>query len=586
MAEHSPDSTGQPVEGEASPHAGRRPSPGKPAAAAQLREAAPAYEDLEARRARAGVAAALFGGGADEPERVAVGRYEIDSKLGSGGMGVVYRAHDPDLDRPVAVKLLHGESSDDDKARARMLREARALAKLSHPNVITVYDVGTDDGQVFVAMELVAGRDLRRWLDDHGSDHHGAAWRQVLELFIAAGRGLEAAHEVALVHRDFKPENVLVGDDGRVRVLDFGLARVHRPVDGPTSEDAPRGGVASNVAATGEGAGGHDISHMATAALAMGAIATGALAGGLTETGALIGTPLYMAPELYAGKPADVRSDQFAFCASLYEGLYRQLPFGSRNLVAHVEAVRSGRAIEPPMDSSVPAGIWKVIARGLDPDPNARWRSIAALLAELERVAAEPALAVLPQSRGGLRWWAIAGVVVVAAGGWAGLELGWFGERAEAQPAAVAAVVVDPPESIATPRDVTPSESGESGMSGEPGMTTTEKLEPADPIPDPTQPLGTADPITAEGETGETGETGEAAAPTPAPASELHGWCHLHEDRYTLLARTDKRKATLEHRGSCYTCRVESRRDRTRNFSPRDCAGYALCGKASADACG
>jgi serine/threonine protein kinase len=131
-------------------------------------------------------------------------------------MGVVYRAHDPDLDRQCGQAAPHRFSADE-KARARMLREARALAKLSHPNVITVYDVGTDAGQVFVAMELVAGRDLRRWLDEH-RDHHGVAWRQVLALFIAAGRGLEAAHEVALVHRDFKPENVLVGDDGQVRV--------------------------------------------------------------------------------------------------------------------------------------------------------------------------------------------------------------------------------------------------------------------------------------------------------------------------------------------------------------------------------
>lgn len=565
MAEHSPHAD------DARASAVRGPG------AAALREAAPAYEDLEARRARAGVAAALFGGGADEPERVAVGRYQIDSRLGSGGMGVVYRAHDPDLDRPVAVKLLHGESSDDDKARARMLREARALAKLSHPNVITVYDVGTDAGRVFVAMELVAGRDLRRWLDDH----RDAAWRQVLELFIAAGRGLEAAHEVALVHRDFKPENVLVGDDGRVRVLDFGLARMHRPVDGPTAEDAPRAGVASNVAATGDGVAGHDIAQLATAtatAVAMRGLATGALAGGLTETGALIGTPLYMAPELYAGKPADVRSDQFAFCASLYEGLYGQLPFGSRNLVAHVEAVRSGRVVEPPGDSAVPAGIWRVIARGLDPDPDARWRSIAALLAELERVAAEPAPTELPEFGGGLRWLAIAAVVAMAVGGLVGLELGWFGDQAEAQPAVVTASIADPTGATAAKREPPPSE---------PSTKTTATLEPtpSDSIA-PIEPANPAEPVDAAEPPTEPGDTAKNATPTPAPEPELDGWCHLHEDRYTLLARTSKRRATLEHQGSCYTCRVESRRDRTRNFSPRDCAGYSLCGEASADACG
>jgi serine/threonine protein kinase len=513
----------------------------------QLRDAAPAYEDLEARRARAGVAAALFGGDADASERVAVGRYEIDSRLGAGGMGVVYRAHDPDLDRPVAVKLLHSESSGDDKARARMLREARALAKLSHPNVITVYDVGTDAGQVFVAMELVAGRDLRRWLDEHRQ----AAWRQVLALFIAAGRGLEAAHEVALVHRDFKPENVLVGDDGRVRVLDFGLARVHRPVEGPTAEDPSTGSEAGTTGDV-EAPARHALAHLPTAALA----------GGLTETGALIGTPLYMAPELYAGKPADVHSDQFAFCASLYEGLYRQLPFGSHNLAAHVEAVRSGRIVEPPDDSTVPAAIWRIIARGLGPDPDARWRSVATLLGELERVAAEPVPTELPEPRGGLRWLAIAGGVMLAAGSLIALELGLFDEPAVPQGIVAASSVVDP-------GSAKPPETKPSVPAPEPDIAKPEPLaiEPEPPLLDPPA----LDP------------SGSEAA---APDTELHGWCHLHEDRYTLLERTSKRRATVEVQGKCYTCRVEKNRDRTRNFSPRDCAGYSLCWEASADACG
>ena len=528
MAEQSPDSLDAPAVGE---------SP----AAAQLREPAPAYDDLEARRARAGVAAALFGDALDEPaERVAVGRYEIESRLGSGGMGVVYRAHDPDLDRPVAVKLLHSESSADDKARARMLREARALAKLSHPNVITVYDVGTDAGQVFVAMELVAGRDLRRWLDDHRS----ASWRQVLSLFVAAGRGLEAAHEVALVHRDFKPENVLVGDDGRVRVLDFGLARVHRPVDGPTAEDRP-----GNVETTNDPVARGDISHLPTAAFA----------GGLTETGALIGTPLYMAPELYAGKPADVRSDQFAFCASLYEGLYRQLPFGSRNLATHVEAVRQGRVVDPPDDSVVPIAIWRAIARGLDPQPESRWRDVAALLGELERVAAEPPMTQLPEPAGGLRFAAVVGVIVLAVGGFVGLELGWFGgDPAEAQP------------SVA-PAEREPAKPIEPSKAPEP-----EKRELPPVEPPPVEPPPVEKAIETVGETD--------PAPTP-PTPELHDWCHLHEDNYSLLVRGAKKRKNLEHEGNCYACRVEDRRDRTRGFSPRDCAGYLLCGEASADEC-
>ncbi len=534
MAEHSPTSMER--EGVADP---------------RLREA-PAYDDLEARRARAGVAAALFGSATDDPaERVAVGRYEIDSRLGSGGMGVVYRAHDPDLDRPVAVKLLHSESSDDDKARARMLREARALAKLSHPNVITVYDVGTDAGQVFVAMELVAGRDLRRWLDDHSD----ASWRQVLALFIAAGRGLEAAHEVALVHRDFKPENVLVGDDGRVRVLDFGLARMHRPVEGPTAEDPPTGDAESSLERVPRG----DIAHLPTAAFA----------GGLTETGALIGTPLYMAPELYAGRPADVRSDQFAFCASLYEGLYRQLPFGSRNLAAHIEAVRGGRVIEPPSDSPVPIGIWRAIARGLVPQPESRWRDIAALLVELERVAAEPAQTQLPEPSSGLRLVAVVGGIVVAVVGFVGLELGWFTGSEEEQP-----VVAASAGEAASPAVTTPPEDAKQ----EP------PVEPKPVEPPPVEPPPVEQPSVEPTPSGTTGTDPEPPAPT-APTVELRDHCHMHEDDYELLARVSKRKGTLQHEGKCYECRVEKRRDRIRTFSPRDCAGYSLCGETSADAC-
>jgi predicted Ser/Thr protein kinase len=529
-----------------------------------LREAAPAYDDLEAKRARAGVAAALFGPAEEgEAERLAVGRYEIDSRLGAGGMGVVYRAHDPDLDRPVAVKLLHADSSADDKARARMLREARALAKLSHPNVITVYDVGTDEGQVFVAMELVAGRDLKRWLDAH----RGASWREVLELFIAAGRGLEAAHELALIHRDFKPENVLVGDDGRVRVLDFGLARVQRPVDAATAEDQPQPSP-SVIRTDGQGRERGAIAHLPTAALS----------GGLTETGALIGTPLYMAPELYAGKAADERSDQFAFCASLYEGLYRQLPFGSRNLPAHVEAVSAGRVVEPPADSPVPRSLWQIIARGLDSDPAARHRDMSTLLAELEAVAAEPAATALPEGGSSWRWLGVGVLVLAAVGGLVGLELGWFGGQGEPIQPALAADESTKPDVPAQPP---PLDFGAGS-----GEVAQEQVGVDAAVG---EAAGSEVGVETGAETGETGDEVEVDAESEAkssrPEPELHDWCHLHEDRYTLLARTKSRHGSLTHQGTCYTCRVERRRSRTRNFSPRDCAGYSLCGEASPEAC-
>jgi serine/threonine protein kinase len=518
-----------------------------------LRDAAPAFDDVEAKRARAGVAAALFGGGGElgsaPAERVAVGRYEIESRLGAGGMGVVYRAHDPDLERPVAVKLLHADSSTDDKARARMLREARALAKLSHPNVITVYDVGTDDGRVFVAMELVAGRDLRRWLEQS----KGAAdWREVLELFIAAGRGLAAAHEASLIHRDFKAENVLVGNDGRVRVLDFGLARVHDNVAGRDAQSEAGRAPPPDLQQT-DGAP-HD--------QAIAGLPTLAFSGGLTETGALLGTPLYMAPELYAGKSADERSDQFAFCASLYEGLYRQLPFGSRTLAAHVEAVRAGEVVEPPADSPVPASLWTIIARGLAPDPHARHDDMGSLLAALEAVARERPETEPVRASGSRRWLAVGSLVVLAVAGLIGMELGVFA-------------------------GLGPASSHARGEEGSPvELAAVEDLPEPEPIV--VEPVG-VEPIHVEPEPESEPE------PEPEPEPEFvartitepapSGWCHLHEDHFTLLVRSSARRPRLVHSGQCYTCRVEQRRSRTRSFTPRDCAGYSLCGAAPAGEC-
>ncbi|MEZ4448658.1 MAG: serine/threonine-protein kinase [Nannocystaceae bacterium] len=203
-----------------------------------LKSVAPGSDDSAARRARAAIEARLFGAmfdaaavdepapgpvpAADADAPTQVGRYVLESRIGAGGMGVVYRAHDPELDRHVAVKLLRAAiaAHQDERARLRMIREARAMARLAHPNVIHVYDVGAVEDQVFVAMELVDGPSLARWLGGGAR-----AWQEVLDRFLAAGEGLAAAHRAGLIHRDFKPENVLVGEDGRVRVLDFGLAR-------------------------------------------------------------------------------------------------------------------------------------------------------------------------------------------------------------------------------------------------------------------------------------------------------------------------------------------------------------------------
>src|SRR3954453_18295126 len=167
------------------------------------------------------------------PRGSAVGRYVVLERIGSGGMGVVYAAYDPELDRKVALKLLRPDRAGAvGEAALRLQREAQAIARLSDPHVVAVYDAGTLGEQVFVAMEFVEGRTLREWLKAEPR-----SWSEILKAFLAAGRGLAAAHDAGLVHRDFKPDNVLLGGDGRVKVADFGLAR-------PVGEADPDGGEA------------------------------------------------------------------------------------------------------------------------------------------------------------------------------------------------------------------------------------------------------------------------------------------------------------------------------------------------------
>jgi serine/threonine protein kinase len=247
-----------------------------------------------------------------EPEPLArgtqVGRYVLLDAVGSGGMGVVYAAYDPELDRKVAIKLLRFDrlgSEAGERDRLRLQREAQAIARLSHPNVVHVYDVGTFGDQVFVAMEFVAGRTLRQWAEEEPRP-----WREVVDRFALAGRGLAAAHAAGLIHRDFKPDNVLLGDDGRVRVVDFGLARPAGQQPAPEGERTPSGGT---------------------------------LAHPLTEWGVVVGTPAYMAPEQLRGEASDERSDQLSFCVSLYETLYGERPFpGGSSSPGHRSAAWRG----------------------------------------------------------------------------------------------------------------------------------------------------------------------------------------------------------------------------------------------------
>jgi serine/threonine protein kinase len=274
-----------------------------------------------------------------------LGRYVVMERIGAGGMGVVYTAHDPELDRKLAVKVLRVDERRDDAALQRRLqREAQALARLSHHNVTTVHDVGTSEHGVFIAMELVEGETLGRWLAQ------GRPWRTVVDVFVRAGRGLEAAHLAGLVHRDFKPDNVLVGHDGRVRVTDFGLARAY------------------DAEATPSDAGANDSPLQAS----------------LTRTGMLLGTPAYMAPEQMAGDAVDARSDIFSFCVSLYEALYHQRPFAGATLPS-IRAAIADNAVREPPPSHVPARVRGALKRGLRAAPAERFAAIGELLTLLEQ---------------------------------------------------------------------------------------------------------------------------------------------------------------------------------------------------------
>jgi tetratricopeptide (TPR) repeat protein/predicted Ser/Thr protein kinase len=295
--------------------------------------------------------------GAPDPELLergaSVGRYTILALVGRGGMGEVYAAYDPELDRKIALKLLRARGSDA-RSRARLLREAKAIAKLSHANVVVVHDVGTFDERVFIAMEFVDGQTLKDWL--------AAAPRtraEILEVFASAGRGLEAAHAAGLVHRDFKPHNVMVGKDGSVRVMDFGVAR-EVDAGGGADADVPQDAVAPVLAGSID-----DLT--------------------FTRTGELVGTPLYMASEQFQAARTDARTDQFSFCVALYLALYRAHPFGGDTIDELVGRVLRGEVQPPPAKHDVPTWLRRVLLRGLSNAPAARWPSMTALLEALDQ---------------------------------------------------------------------------------------------------------------------------------------------------------------------------------------------------------
>ena len=303
-----------------------------------------------------------------------VGRYILLDQLGAGGMGVVYSAYDSQLDRKVAIKILHGwllAGRDASDLGARMLREAQAMARLSHTNVVTVFDVGTFEDSVFLAMELVLGCTLRQWLKTP------RPWRERLEALKAAGRGLAAAHAADIVHRDVKPDNILVGKDGRVRVTDFGIARSLGAGDPSTPRASP--GDPATHAAHGVGSPPASIATGTGDVLSSSAM----LDVSLTASGSILGSIGYMAPEQARGEPVDARSDQFGFAATLYFALYGERAFPSRELGPYLASL--GEPVPPaPRDSPVPVWLRRVVLRGLSAAPEARYPTMDALLAALD----------------------------------------------------------------------------------------------------------------------------------------------------------------------------------------------------------
>ncbi|MEM9457914.1 MAG: protein kinase [Myxococcota bacterium] len=312
-----------------------------------LAQVAPGVANFEHRRIVNVVRHRLFGSG----QLPRIGRYTIERRLGSGGMGEVYLAHDQALDRKIAIKRVHLRSASE-RAQRRLRREARGLARLSHPNVVQVYEVDEHEGQTFLAMEYVDGQTLREWLDEQPRP-----WRAVLEVFLAAGRGLAAAHEAGLVHRDFKPDNVLLGRDGSVRVADFGLVLAD---DGRRTEPSD---VLSTLPNT-------DPDTRAT------------------TPGAVVGTIRYMSLEQLCGRPVDARSDQFSFCVALYEALWGKPPFSLKSSAARLRALTKAEPAAPGRSPHPrpPAALWRIVRRGLSKAPHERWPQMPALLDALQAV--------------------------------------------------------------------------------------------------------------------------------------------------------------------------------------------------------
>lgn len=317
---------------------------------------------LDSEKMRSAVAAKIFGG---EAAPVRIGPYTVLRRLGSGGMGVVYAAFDEALDRKIAVKVMHGRAVQQ-VHEDRLRSEAKALAQLSHPNVVAVYEVGDFRGQVYLAMEFLPGRTLAQ----HQRDSSSPIFEQ-LEPWIQAAKGLAAAHEAGIAHRDFKPANAMLLPDGRVKVFDFGLAiRVddERETRGGVSKDNTLTAASPDWTTSGTTKRDESSSHPQTKTL----------------TGALVGTPAYMSPEQHEGRRPDARSDQFSFCVALWEYYTGSLPFAGSRRAQLLASMKAGE-VAPVSRSVMPGWLRKALTRGLSLEPAQRFDSMKSLVAALER---------------------------------------------------------------------------------------------------------------------------------------------------------------------------------------------------------
>ncbi len=350
-----------------------------------------------------------------------IGRYVTLRKLGEGAMGEVYLTYDDQLDRRVAVKVVRAMGQASRDVYARMLREAQGLARLSHPNVVQVYEAADLDGRVYLAMEFVEGETLRTW-----AKSQVRGWREILDRCVEAGRGLAAAHAAGLVHRDFKPDNVMVGKDGRVRVLDFGLVRAEH--DAAAADRTL------------------DLRESSRVPLST----TTSLDSELTAAHSLIGTPAYMSPEQHLREVADARADTFAFCVTVYEMLCGVRPFAGKDQASIMKAVLQQRFAPPEAGRRVPGWVRRVILRGLAVNPGERWASMDELLAALgrdprivwRRVLLVGAAALAVTAGFGVAAWSVQREREACEGGAAEMEGVWDAARRSEVHAALAATGV------------------------------------------------------------------------------------------------------------------------------------------------